>query len=361
MCPPAVRVRAVPAFGFAAIAALSVAIVASVASAQRARAPANRAGSNARPAADDNAGRGLHGEYFEGKKYETRLMERIDPEVDFQWGNGTPGEQVQLDAFSARWTGWIRAPRAGRYKFLTEADNEARLEIDGQLVLEGAGDREGFADLTGRPQALKVEYVDSGGWGTMSLHWLPPGERFKSIVPAEVLFHDPAVAARPKKYAGPPKGTGLRLSFFQGDNFGKFLFSRPDYQVDSLWHDGLLDPRLPPDDLTLRWEAYLKAPRPGRYRLTALGDDGVRVYLDGKKVIEKWGGNGGFQSGDAPVELTDKPHPLVVEYQEKHRNAYVSLHWEQIDGFKEQIIPPEAFFTDKALAERAGDAAGAKD
>ena len=106
------------------------------------------------------------------------------------------------------------------------------------------------------------------------------------------------------------------------------------------------------DHFSARWSTWLRAPRPGRYKRIFNYDDSVRATLDRKPVVDGW--KGGRHQAEAFVEFEDKPLPLVVEYAEESAGAYLSLHWEQEGGFKEQIIPPEAFFTDRAVATRAG-------
>jgi hypothetical protein len=112
-----------------------------------------------------------------------------------------------------------------------------------------------------------------------------------------------------------------------------------------------MDPRLRHDHVSAVWSGYLKAPRPGRYNLKVICDDGARVFIDKRRVIDAWGFGHHVESG--PVELTDRAHPIEVQYYNDYGNSYVSLHWEQVDGFREQIIPPEAFFTDPKLADKA--------
>ncbi|PSD24146.1 hypothetical protein C7E12_22090, partial [Stenotrophomonas maltophilia] len=38
----------------------------------------------------------------------------------------------------------------------------------------------------------------------------------------------------------------------------------------------------------IRWSGQLLPPVSGRYRLEVAGDDGYRLYLDGKRVIDHW-------------------------------------------------------------------------
>ena len=313
-----------------------------------ARAPAGRLA----PAAAGD-GRGLRAELYAGGAFEKRVGERIDPEIDFVWGHGTPGDGLEPDWFSIRWTGWIKAPRKGKYKLVSFGDDGTRLWLDGKLTLD-RWDRHGRSDalitLTDRPHPIKIEHRETKGWSSLTLHWVDMKTGIESVVPAECFFHDEAVAEKAKvRPQEPPRGTGLLAEFFTG-NFRKKLGSRKDARLCWFGEGSAPVPGMPVDHFQVRWTTWLKAPRPGRYRLVVHHDDGARVWFDGKPVIDHWR-RGSFRT-EVVLDLTDRAHALKVEYYEDYGPAHISLSWQALDGsFKEQPIPPGAFFTDRKKAE----------
>ena len=58
----------------------------------------------------------------------------------------------------------------------------------------------------------------------------------------------------------------------------------------------------------------MKLPR-GRYELRTVSDDGVRVFVGGKKVLENWTWHGPTEN-KATVELEAGEHSIVVEHFE---------------------------------------------
>lgn len=64
------------------------------------------------------------------------LLTRTDPVVSFDWGAGSPAPGVESDFFMARWTGFVRTPGSGLYRFGVLHDDGARLRVGGSLVVD---------------------------------------------------------------------------------------------------------------------------------------------------------------------------------------------------------------------------------
>ena len=63
-------------------------------------------------------------------------MSRVDPVINFNWGEGIAGPGLHIDNISMRWTGQVQAVVSGSYVFTTAADDGVRLWIGGQLVID---------------------------------------------------------------------------------------------------------------------------------------------------------------------------------------------------------------------------------
>ena len=65
------------------------------------------------------ANEGLIGEYYHGgagDAWDDLVMVRLDPTVDFGWGNGSPEPGVvNVDNFKVRWTGEVEIPATGTW------------------------------------------------------------------------------------------------------------------------------------------------------------------------------------------------------------------------------------------------------
>ncbi|GFJ96708.1 PA14 domain-containing protein [Phytohabitans rumicis] len=64
----------------------------------------------------------------------------------------------------------------------------------------------------------------------------------------------------------------------------------------------------------------------GQYAFTTTTDDGVRLYVDGQRVIDHWGDQGPTPY-TASMALAGGPHTVVMEYYENGAGAVARLGW----------------------------------
>jgi hypothetical protein len=90
-----------------------------------------------RQASKSDGRHGLRGEYFNAREFRVskRLIDRLDPEVRFDFGTvGPPAEKEKEKfdphAFCIRWEGSISAPETGVYEFIVRTDHAFRLWVN---------------------------------------------------------------------------------------------------------------------------------------------------------------------------------------------------------------------------------------
>lgn len=143
-------------------------------------------------------------------------------------------------------------------------------------------------------------------------------------------------------------GRGLLAEYFTGDDFSNKVFTRIDPRIQFLWDRDPPHVDVPIDHFKVRWTGYIKAPRPGRYHLAADADDRLTVTIDGALVCDA-----ALQQASGEVDLSDRPHRILVEYGQHDRSAHAVLTWSLPGVFVQQTIPAEAFFHDRSAAERS--------
>lgn len=84
------------------------------------------------------------------------------------------------------------------------------------------------------------------------------------------------------------------------------------------------------DYFSARWSRnqYLE---PGRYRFTASGDDGVRVWVDDQMLINGWL-NQVFTTYTGYIDVDGGSVPIRVEYYDNQHHAMVSVNWTRVPG-----------------------------
>lgn len=125
----------------------------------------------------DKKRNGLRGEYFNNTRLEgSPALTRIDAELGFNWSS-SPGEGVNADGFSARWTGYVKPDRSFDGWIAISSDDGMRVWIDDRLVVDNW--RKGATVIetarmefrAGREYLIKIEMWEGGYGARAELRW----------------------------------------------------------------------------------------------------------------------------------------------------------------------------------------------
>jgi beta-glucosidase len=121
----------------------------------------------------------------------------------------------------------------------------------------------------------------------------------------------------------------LRGEYFDNNRLeGAPRFTRDDPRIDFRWTLNSPGRGIPFDWYSVRWTGSLIAPPAGVRRLGVEGNDGYRLYLDGRLVIDQWRKQS-YGTRLADVLLgPGTAHDLRLEYFESTGNARVRLVWD---------------------------------
>ena len=84
------------------------------------------------------------------------------------------------------------------------------------------------------------------------------------------------------------------------------------------------------------YEGALRVRDPGRYMLTLNSDDGSRLWLDGRLIIDHDGAHS-MSAKSVALPLSEGLHDLRIEYFENTGDAGLEFSWTRPDGVKEQV------------------------
>ena len=170
---------------------------------------------------------GLKGEYFSNPNLTgSPVLIRVDPSIDFTWGDGKAHNVLRADSFSVRWTGTLSASQSGKHTLQVLSDDGVRLYIDGALLIDDWSNHAPTMHtctmefVAGNSYDVKIEYFDNSGGAVMRFGWdtgeatlLSEATRTAAAVDAVVLC------------------VGLS-AFSEGEGFDRETLSLPKDQVE---------------------------------------------------------------------------------------------------------------------------------
>lgn len=137
---------------------------------------------------------------------------------------------------------------------------------------------------------------------------------------------------------------GLKAEYYRSANFeGAPAVVRVDEEI-------YYDPASQPPDpawsqpMSVRWSGKLRPTVTGEYVLSMRSDDGCRVWLDGKKLIDSWVDRPATND-DAVITLeAGKTYDLKVEYYDGGGDRFARLYWRApiLDGIDRVTLFGEA-------------------
>ena len=145
---------------------------------------------------------------------------------------------------------------------------------------------------------------------------------------------------------------GLEAAYYAGQTpLGAPVAEGVDPGVDFAWGAG--GPAGLANDFSASWRGRVVSPVTGSVEFTVIADDGARLWIDGRRVIDGWTAAGGGGSPTASVDLVaGVPVPLRLEYREDAGAAAVSLRWRLPGEATAVVVPASALL---AGEPRLGD------
>ena len=260
-----------------------------------------------------------HGEYWPNRDlFGSPALVRQDPDINFNWGTGPPAPGFPGNNFSVRWQRTVDFEPTN-YRFYLTVNDGARLWVDNQLLIDEWRDgetREVTADLAiaSGPHELRVEYYKSTGEGAVRLRW-------EKATTATVT---PTPTATPIGYYPDWRGEYWPNAGLNGNP----TLVRNDPQINFNWGLGSPDPNIPADNFSVRWSRSFPFEN-GVYRFTAQVKDGIRFYVDGTLVLDKWLDVPNVTTYVIDLNMNGR-HWLDVEYFNGTAEAVAGFGWQQI-------------------------------
>ena len=126
---------------------------------------------------------------------------------------------------------------------------------------------------------------------------------------------------------------GLFGEYFNNPKFqGQPTMSRRDGTIAFGWTLFSPNEKIPYDWFSIRWNGKFKAPRTGKIQIGLRGNDGYRLYLNNKLVIDCWKKQS-FGTHTVSYNFENgKEYDIRLEYFETAGNARLKLVWDASDN-----------------------------
>ena len=254
----------------------------------------------------------FHAQYFNNITLSgSPVVDQCEAAVNHDWGTGSPAPGVNADGFSASWDGSFNFD-AATYTFTATADDGIRVFVDGAKVIDGWKDESATTytapvTLTAGTHAVRIEYYDNTVDAVAQVSWQATS-------------------------TGGGGGGGTCSGQFEAKYFNNMTLSgspvvdQCEAAVNHDWGTGSPAPGVNADGFSASWDGSFTF-NAATYTFSATGDDGIRVFVDGVKVIDGWK-NQSATTYTAPVTLTAGTHAVRVEYYDNTVDAVAKASWQ---------------------------------
>lgn len=131
-----------------------------------------------------------------------------------------------------------------------------------------------------------------------------------------------------KPLASPPRdlAPGLTAVFYKDTKLAAEVTKRIDAEIDFDWQNSSPARGVPADRFSIRWDGWLRAPDHSKYTIFIVANDGARLIVDDKILLEQWR-DVGYENyyGTTDVNLIAGYHRIRVEYYDESGGARMML------------------------------------
>lgn len=263
------------------------------------------------------------------------VFTRQDNAIAFDWGTGSPDSRLGNDNFSVRWGTDVYLP-AGTYRFWALADDNVRVNIDFAFSPQidtwntSTVNQTVSADVTlsEGTHHIQVDYRELTGNARVYVTWAnlatnPSGPNFPAPAPQPIPVS-----------SGPWTAQYYSNQSLSGNPTVIVSENNPSHD----WGTGAPFSNMPADNFSARWSS-LQTLNGGTYRIAVRSDDGVRVYVNGQRLIDEWHGATG-QTYIADISLPFGQHNFMIEYYESGGRAFLDYSLALTSAAAPPTVPP---------------------
>jgi hypothetical protein len=264
------------------------------------------------------------------------VAEKYLPNIDANWGVGSPAPGVPVDNFSVRFLTQLTPPASDYYQFCVVADDGVRLFINGTRIIDdwndsSSGERCKRMVLSGgNTYSLELHYYERSGFANVKLLW--SGNTItKQVIPSAVLG---CCSDR----------NGVGGVYYPNANFSGPGIAIGTRQINFDWRTDAPIPGQPADNFSMRWTGAFSPRYTEKYTLLVTGAGSFKLKLNGAVLLDQPQEFTAGQGRSVDVDLeAGRTYGFELEYADLRGDAELRLEWSSYQQFREPI-PMGAFF-----------------
>jgi hypothetical protein len=152
-------------------------------------------------------------------------------------------------------------------------------------------------------------------------------------------------------------GDGLRAEYYDNVDFTGLAASRVDATVDFDWWSLAPLATMGLDYFSVRWSGRIEAPGTGLYTFYTVSDDGVRLWVDGRLIVDDWTDHAATENSGSIALVAGRLYDIRVEYYERAGGAVMRLLWSGA-GLPKGVIPRERLHSSSSSSGPGGGGSG---
>jgi len=135
-----------------------------------------------------------------------------------------------------------------------------------------------------------------------------------------------------------PHGDGLLATYYNDISLSAVALKRVDPVIDFKWQQDSPANSVNTDRFSVRWTGLIKPEYSGDHTFYTSTDDGVRLWVDGKLIIDGWV-NQSEKEYSGTINLSaGRKYFIIMEYYDDKGRARAKLSWSE-PGATKRVIP----------------------
>ncbi|MGD0674157.1 MAG: PA14 domain-containing protein, partial [Polyangiaceae bacterium] len=193
-----------------------------------------------------------------------------------------------------------------------------------------------ISEVAGALHSVTMDYFQAGGGSVAELTWNSSCAG-SGVIPSDDLIPPPPM---------PPPNNGLLGTYYSNIDFTGTATSEIDPTVNFNWNGGSVVSGSSGVNLSAEWTGQAEVPCTDNYQWCVVGDDGVRLWVDGTLLDDGWVAQGPTQYCSNPIsETAGSLHDIKMDYFQAGGGSVAELQWNAgCLGGSAQIIPTANLF-----------------